>query len=213
MIHEAYHEFFGEESERELFIDYGRLRGYNARIRMTQSRIEVQASRQWEEVSPEIQKGLVQMLLARLFKVKKKTINMDLYHNFIRSLPKVAPKRYTHPILEDSFKRVNERFFGGLMQQPNLRLGKGINRLGTYEYATDTIKITEYLLEHPHLMDYVMYHEMLHKKHQYKEGVQRTQHHSAQFREDEAKFPNAEQLEKELQRLAGKQKRAWHSFW
>ncbi len=213
MIHEAYSEFFGEESERELFIDYGRLRGYNARIRMTQSRIEVQASKQWEEVSPEIQKGLVQMLFARLFKVKKKTINMDLYHNFIRSLPKVVRKTHTHPILEESFKRVNEQFFGGLMQQPNLRLGKGINRLGTYEYATDTIKITEYLLEHPHLMDYVMYHEMLHKKHQYKEGIQRTQHHSAQFREDEAKFPNAEVLEKELQRLARSQKRAWHGFW
>lgn len=211
MIHEAYSEFFGEESKRELFIDYGRLRGYNARIRMTPYRIEVQASKQWAEVSPEIQKGLVQMLFARLFKVKKKTINMDLYHNFIRSLPKVVRKTHTHPVLEESFKRVNEQFFGGLMQQPNLRLGKGINRLGTYEYATDTIKVTEYLLEHPHLMDYVMYHEMLHKKHQYKEGVQRTQHHSAQFREDEAKFPNAEKLEQELQKLARKQKGGW--FW
>ncbi|RJQ19327.1 M48 family peptidase [Candidatus Woesearchaeota archaeon] len=211
MIHEAYEEFFGKSSERELVITYGRLRGYNAAIRMSPSRIEVRASRQWKEVSPEIQKGLVQVLFARLFKVKQKTVSMDLYHHFVRSLPKVMPKKHNHPVLEESFNRVNEQLFGGLMQRPNLRLGKGINRLGTYEYTSDTVRIAEYLLEYPELMDYVMYHELLHKKHQYKEGVQRTTHHSAKFREDEARFPRAAELEKELQKLVQRQKGGW--FW
>ena len=107
---------------------------------------------------------------------------------------------------------MNETLFGGLIEQPNLRLGKGINRLGTYEYATDTVRISEILFEDEQLMDYVMYHELLHKKHQYKEGVQRTTHHSSAFRDDESKFPNAQVLEKELERLVRKHKGSW-KFW
>ena len=71
MLKEAYLEFFGKESERELKVSYGRVRGYNANVRMSQSLIEVRASKNWKGVSSEIQKGLFQVLLSRLFKEKK----------------------------------------------------------------------------------------------------------------------------------------------
>jgi predicted metal-dependent hydrolase len=124
-----------------------------------------------------------------------------------------VPKTKTHPILEKSFQRVNEAFFNGMMEQPNLRIGKGVNRLGTYEYATDTVMVSQILIDNEELMDYVMYHELLHKKHQYTAKKGRQRHHSKKFKEDEAKFPNAELLEQELNKLVRRKKRGFSLFW
>lgn len=214
ILEHAYKELYPEGTSKNFILKYsGRFRGYNANIRMRMGEITVNMSRQWKGVSPDIQKGLVQELLVRLFKTKKQTINMDLYHNFIKSLSSVAPKTHTHPVLEESFNRVNESFFNGMMSQPNLKIGNGVNRLGTYEYATDTITISTILMENEQLRDYVMYHEMLHKKHQYTSKKGRSRHHSTEFLRDEKKFPNAELLEIELHKLVRKNKRKFSWFW
>jgi hypothetical protein len=47
------------------------------------------------------------------------------------------------------------------------------------------------------LVDFVLYHEMLHKKHQYDHKKQRAIHHSKAFREDEAKW-HEKDMEKKL---------------
>ena len=210
-----------EESFVELFpgkqipfctVEYsGRLKAYNARIQMRGNYVTVVASKTWRGISPSILKGLYQELLVRVYKIKKQTIHMDLYHHFMRSLPRIAPKRKTHPVLEQSFHRVNGTLFMGILEQPNLRIGRGVNRLGTYEYASDTVSISSILLEHPELLDYVMYHELLHKKHQYTASKGRSCHHSPAFLAEERKFPNAMVLEQELQRLVTQMKRVW--FW
>jgi len=57
-----------------------------------------------------------------------------------------------------------------------------------------------------------MYHELLHKKHQYTSKGKRTTHHSKAFKQDEAKFPQAVLLEKELEKLVRKKKR-FSLFW
>ena len=98
------------------------------------------------------------------------------------------------------------------MDEPNLKIGKGINRLGTYEYATDTITISEILILHTMLLDYVLYHEMLHKKHQYSSKKGRHRHHSKEFLEEEKKFPNAQELEEELKKLIAKKKWGFRRF-
>ncbi len=214
ILEHAYKELYPEGTSKNFVLKYsGRFRGYNANIRMRLGEITVNMSRQWKGVSPDIQKGLMQELLVRLFKAKKQTINMDLYHNFIKSLSSVAPRTHTHPVLEESFNRVNEMFFNGMMAQPNLKIGNGVNRLGTYEYATDTITISTILMENESLRDYVMYHEMLHKKHQYTAKKGRSRHHSTEFLRDEKKFPNAEMLEIELHKLVRKNKRKFSWFW
>ena len=214
LLEQAYEELYQDEASRSLILKYsGRFKGYNANIRMTANEITVNASKQWRGVSPDIQKGLFQELLVRLFKIKKQTIHMDLYHHFIKSLSTVAPKTHTHPILEGSFQRVNEAFFNGMLEQPNLRIGNGVNRLGTYEYATDTVAISKIVLENKELMDYVMYHELLHKKHQYTAKGGHSRHHSTAFKRDEGKFPNAEILELELNKLVRKNKRKISWFW
>ncbi|PIN76006.1 hypothetical protein COV18_01115 [Candidatus Woesearchaeota archaeon CG10_big_fil_rev_8_21_14_0_10_37_12] len=214
ILQHAYDELFPEDNNTKILeLTYnGRFKGYNANIRMTKSHITVNASKNWKDVSHEIQKGLCQELLMKLFKTKKTTIQMELYHNFIRQLANVAPKTQTHSILEQSFQRINDQFFANMMEQPNLKLGKGINRLGTYDYTSNTVTISENLLSNDLLLDYVMYHELLHKKHQYKgKAGKRTRHHTKAFKEDEKKFPNHANCEKELENLVrkNKQKKNW----
>ncbi len=213
LLEQAYKELYPDETSKELVLRYsGRFRGYNANIRMTQQEITLNMSRKWKGVSADIQKGLMQELLVRLFKTKRQTIHMDLYHHFIKSLSTVAPRTQSHPVLEQSFTRINEQFFSGMLEMPNLRIGNGVNRLGTYEYATDTVTISKILMHNEELMDYVMYHELLHKKHQYTAKAGRHAHHSTKFKQEERKFPNAEQLEQELNKLVRKNKR-FSFFW
>ena len=195
----------------------GRFKGYNARISLSrwQKHITLSLSRQWRTVSRDIQLGLVQHLLCRLFKEKRRTTQMDLYQYFLKSVPRTIAKTKSHPVLEESFSRVNDMLFNGMMDQPNLVVGNGVTKLGHYDLGTDTVSISSILLQHPELMDYVLYHELLHKKHQFTgAGTQRHTYHSAAFREDERKFPRAGQLEKELGRLvAGVKRRSLFSWW
>jgi hypothetical protein len=51
------------------------------------------------------------------------------------------------------------------------------------------------------MMDYVMYHEMLHKKHKFSSKGSRIMHHTKEFRSSESAFPNSEIIEKRLRTL------------
>ncbi len=178
----------------------GHFKGYNASIRLSRNTITVSLSRQWKGISPDIQVGLVQELLVRLLKKKKHTLNMDLYQNFLKQVHKVVPKTKTHPVLHDRFIRLNELYFHGLMELPNFAIHDSTRKLGTYEYGTDTISITKSLLQDMELLDYVLYHEMLHKKFKFTGRAGRHHHHTREFREWEQNYPGAAQLEKRLSR-------------
>lgn len=212
LLEQAFRELYPDKREHRAFlIKYnGKFKGYNGNIRKTSTHVIAGLSKHWRGVSNEIKKGILQELLVRLYKERKHTIHMDLYNNFIKQLPTIAPKTHSHPTLKDSFDRVNNAMFAGMMDTPNLRLSNGVNLLGTYEYSTDTVTISEILLTDEELLDYVMYHELLHKKHQFSANAGRVRHHSKAFREDERKFPNAERLEEDLQRLVRRRKL---SFW
>ncbi len=191
----------------------GKFRGYNANIRLNklQKRVILNLSRQWKTVSRDIQLGLVQHLLCRLFKEKRRTTQIDLYNYFLKSVPSTIAKTKSHPVLAESFRRVNDGLFDGLIERPNLVIGNGITKLGSYDLGTDTVSISSILLEHPPLLDYVMYHELLHKKHQFRGAGLRRTFHSTKFRKDEKSYPNSAALEKELSKLVTRHKRG--SFW
>ena len=108
--------------------------------------------------------------------------------------------------LEVSFNRVNETFFNGMLDIPNLQWGSGsTTKLGSYEYGSDTITISTIFTDTKReLLDYVMYHEMLHKKFKFESKNGRTLHHSPEFKRMEAKFPNRDLMESEISNLARK---------
>lgn len=202
MIEEAFIGVFPEKSfSYDAKIKYsGRFKGYNANVQFNRFSKELifNLSKNWRSVDRNIKMGLLQDLMCRMFKKKARTTNIDLYNIFIKQAHLAVPKTKTHPVLEASFNRVNDVFFAGMIDQPNLQFSEGRRTVGHYDFGTDTVSISRHLLEHQDCMDYVMYHELLHKKFKFKNKNGRTFHHTSEFRKMEKAFPDSEKIEKKL---------------
>jgi len=208
LVKKAFAELFPEkEIDFDARIKYSKaFKGYNAKVKYTRNFMEFRLSHSWKEVSDEIQIGLLQSLFNKIYNKNIKTINIELYDIFLKKVPLLTPKTKTDPVLEQSFNRVNKEYFNEMISQPNLVFGgNNFHTLGTYDYGTDTIRISELLKKNEQLMDYVMYHEMLHKKHKYKSTGKRTIHHSRLFRQEERKFRDPE-IEDKLKNFLKKEK-------
>ncbi len=198
-----------KEIRHEFFLKYsGKFKGYNANIRMSGSKITFSMSRNWRGISSDIKMGLMQELLARIFKEKKSTQNIDLYHIFIQKVHIAVPKTKSEPEIEQSFDRVNSLFFAGMLEKPNFKWNSGKSRLGSYDYGSDTITINTSLKGEPsELMDYVMYHEMLHKKNKFSSKNGKLRYHTREFREMEKSFPNSNEIEQKLRHVGRRAKK------
>jgi hypothetical protein len=202
--------FRGLWPEKDMSYDFsikysGKFRGYNANIRMSGRSITFNLSRKWREISRDIKLGLMQELLAKLFGDKKTTTNIELYHIFMKRVHIAVPKTQTEPELEKSFSRVNDNFFAGMVEQPNLKWSSSTTKLGSYDYGSDTITISLMLKDADmDALDYVMYHEILHKKHKFTTGKGMLRYHTREFRESERQFPNSQEIENRLKMLSSR---------
>src|SRR3989338_3038600 len=95
---------------------HDRFNPYNANVKYSKNNFEFNLSRKWRVVSKEIQIGLIQELLLKIFKIKKKTTNIDLYNLFMKNVHIAIPKTKTDETLEESFSRVNEKYFFGMVE-------------------------------------------------------------------------------------------------
>lgn len=199
---EAYKELFPEKEIPKIEVKYSsRMSPYNSFVRYNQIKISFNMSMEWKEIDDTIKKGLVQSLLMRVYKSRKeKTMYTDLYDSFMRNLHRSVSKDRNDPILEESFIRVNTKFFSSQMERPNLVWGGYTKHvLGNYNYHTDTIRISRYFIDAPHeMLDFIMYHELLHKKIKFKTKRGRSHHHTSHFREKEKEYPGAEEIDKKL---------------
>lgn len=186
----------------------GRMRDYGSQLLMEGPHLTLKLSRQFYGVAREIQMGMAQELLCKLMKNKKKTIYIDLYNNFVKNLHLAVPKDRIDPELEESFDRVNDRYFLGLVEKSNLRWGReAVRTFGSYDFKNDTITISRIFKDSDdRYVDYIMFHEMLHKQRKFKSHASRTIYHDSTFKRAEKVFEDADILEKELGRFAAKAK-------
>jgi len=214
MLQKSHSELFPQKIiDFDAILKYSRaFKGYNARVKYTRNFMEFRLSHNWKDVSDEIKIGLIQSLMNKIYKTDNKTINIELYNIFLKKIPVFTPITKTEPILEESFNRINREYFHDLLSMPNLEFaGNNLRTLGTYDHGTDTIRISEILKKEPLLLDYVIYHEMLHKKFKYKETGKKRIHHSGKFREEEKKFKVAD-VEEKLKNFL-KKERFRQRFW
>ena len=200
LAEKAFTELFPEKIiTKRLSVNYSRkFKPYNANVKYTQQYIAFSLSKDWKEVSEEIQVGLIQNLLLRIFKEKKKTLNTGLYNDFLKNLPKYSIPTNIDLLLEVSFERINKKYFFSYMDKPNLVWGQeAFRKLGSYEYASNTITISTVLMGEGVLLDYVMYHEMLHKDLKFESKNGRNYHHTPEFRKREKQFEESD-MEKKL---------------
>jgi len=215
ILADAFEDLFPEKNidDYNLKIKYtDRFKPYNANVKYSKDFLEFNLSKKWKRVSREIQIGLLQELLMKVFKKKKKTFNTDLYHSFMKKIHIAVPKTRIDPFLEESFERINEQYHSGLIEKPNLVWHNSINRLGSYEYGSDTISISKILENDQDALDYVMHHEILHKRLKFDSTKVNCRHHTKEFRQMESKFENSQEMEERLKVLARKQRRKLFSF-
>jgi hypothetical protein len=216
LVQTAYSRLYpGQEFDYSSSVDFSRkFKPYNANVRIRGKELRFNLSKEWSKVNEEIVVGLIQSLLLKILKDRKNTTNIDLYNLFIKKLHLSIPKTEDDPLLSESFDRVNERYFYGLVEKPNLAWGNNTTtKLGSYDFQTDRITIsTIFSNSEKMLLDYVMYHEMLHKKHKFKSSGNRSMHHTYEFRQKEKEFERYNEAEREIRKLIRKTK-IKNTFW
>ena len=212
LIEESFQRLFPDkEFPYQAEMEYNRrLADFNANIRLEPRKIKVNLNLQWKDIDKEIKIGLIQHLLLRIFKTRAHTPNIELYNNFIKNIPILTPKTKSDPLLETSFYRVNQQFLSNSVEKPNLTWGTAsFRKLASYNFHTDTITVSTLFADaNPEILDYLMYHELLHKYHKFKHNYGRSSFHTRAFKEDEKLYPHNEKIEKEIETIIKRKKYA-----
>jgi len=207
LIQESYLRLFPEAEFSYLVeLEYNRrLSDFNANIRLAQNTIKINLNLQWKDIDSEIKIGLIQQLLLKVLKKKMRqnTPNIELYNNFIKNIPLLTEKNNLDPQLEASFERVNNQLLSNSLEKTNLMWGRqSFRKLAHYNFHNDSITVSAIFKDAPiWVLDYIMYHEMLHKFHKFQHQNGRSSFHSHKFKEDETKYPNYKEVETEIQKL------------
>jgi len=109
--------------------------------------------------------------------------------------------------LSEVFDGVNRRYFDGQMPRPKLRWTKRLTgmRFGHYNFAHDVVCISS-TLDRPDVprfvIEHVMHHELLHKKHGSKWSGSQRRCHTREFRAEERVFERFDDADKFLNFLS-----------
>ena len=119
-------------------------------------------------------------------------------------------KGSVHDLLE-SFNRVNLVYFDSQMSEPHLVWNNRltVRKFGHYQWDTDTVMVSRTLDQRQvpaFVVDYVMYHELLHKKLGARLVNSRRMVHTSLFHQEEAKFTKLDEAQKYLNRISRKRK-------
>lgn len=109
--------------------------------------------------------------------------------------------------LGEVFDRVNARYFDGRMKRPRLTWSRTFTRrkFGHYDHVRDWVMVSS-TLDQAHVpefvVDFLMYHELLHKKHGVHWVNGRGLAHTRAFYEDERRFERLAEAEGWLKKLS-----------
>ena len=180
----------------------------NSRIRLSEGRLRVSVSDLLQAAPAPVQEALASILLAKLFSLPPEESTLELYRRYLaraevrRSLQKakqergwkaISPPRGVTHDLTVLFDRLNAQYFNCEIQPLTLgwSLKASLTTLGHYDPAHHAIVISRLLdtAEAPSLIvEYVLYHEMLHIQHPAEEKRLRRTVHTPQFKRAEKHF-------------------------
>jgi hypothetical protein len=190
----------------------------NNTIRLRQGELYIRLSDLLEGAPETVLHAIAHILLAKLYRKPIDRAHNTRYRRYISSHDLAAKARLVrqmrgrkhidsarghHYQLEEIFEELNRRFFHGLMGRPQLTWSRdhARNRLGHYDPAHNTIVISK-VFDDPrvprHVVEYIVYHEMLHLKHPVKLRGSRRCVHSREFMEEEKLFPSLADVKKFL---------------
>jgi hypothetical protein len=202
--------------------------GINHTIRLRDGRIYVRLAEISKCASLETQRALAFILVAKLLRKKVPPLASKIYRSFVKSQDTQArvvenKREKGRKIitsakgevydLEEIFARLNENYFQNSIEKPTLSWSarKTYRILGHHDSthkaiiiskSLDDVKVPRYVVE------YVVFHEMLHIFHPTEHRDGRRYNHTPQFRRDERKFAYFEAAEKWIEQNAGRLKQS-----
>jgi len=221
IFQETYRALRPASSIPELKIEFFAFANVNNTIRLRNGRLLVRLSDLLEGAPDAVLRAIAHILLAKIYRLPIDRGQAARYRKYVASHEIV---RKTHLVrqmrgrkrllsarghfydLEAIFEELNTRFFHGLMARPRLSWSPTKTRriLGHYDPAHNAIIISR-IFDHPamprYVLEYVLYHEMLHLKHPVRMRGSRRCVHSAEFQEEEKRFPRVAEAEGFLKRL------------
>lgn len=182
----------------------------------------VRVSDKLKDAPPEIKEALAYILLSKIKGTRvapryKRTYN-DFIHELIINEPSGIASGLNDPVgiyfnLEEIFYFINNNYFYNELSKPALRWSKkkAYRIFGRYDRAKNEIVISRILDDKKtprFVIEYIMYHEMLHIKFgfTYKKGRRRV--HTGQFKKEEEKFSFYTESINYLKKISGREKRS-----
>ena len=221
IFHETYRDLRPAASIPELKIDFFAFANVNNTIRLREGRLLVRLSDLLEGAPDAVLRAIAHILLAKMYRQPVDRGQAARYRKYIASHEIV---RKTHLVrqmrgrkqlrsprgivydLDEIFEELNTRFFHGLLARPRMSWSRTKTRriLGHYDPAHNAIiisRIFDHFAVPAYVLEYIVYHEMLHLKHPVRLRGSRRCVHSAEFQAEEKLFPRAAEANAFLKRL------------
>ena len=221
IFQESYNKLRPGTAFPELKVEFFAFANVNNTIRLRDGKLLVRLSDLLEGAPEAILRAIAHILLAKMYRKPIDRSHAARYrkyvgsHEIMRKAHLVrqmrgrkllrSPRGHFYD-LDSIFEELNTRFFHGLMARPRMSWSQTKTRriLGHYDPAHNAIIISR-IFDNPavprYVLEYIVYHEMLHLKHPVKLRGSRRCVHSAEFQAEEKLFPRAVDANAFLKRL------------
>jgi SprT-like family len=202
-------------------VEFRAFAGLRSTIHLRHPHARVRISDVLEQAPPLVLEALAEILLTQAFRRRASREARECYLAYVfkpsvrrridgarrrRGFKRLLPPQGRSYDLGEIFADLNRRFFDSRLR--DLRLGWTPRRsrtiLGHYDSAHRTISISRWL-DSPrvplYLVEYLVYHEMLHARYPVARQGHRRVMHSAEFRAAERQFPKFDEARRRLKYL------------
>jgi predicted metal-dependent hydrolase len=221
IFHRAYRELRPRAAMPEIHVRFFPFASINNTVRLREGKLYFRISDLLEAAPENVLHSIAHILIAKIYRKDIDPHHAARYRRYVgsRAISEKAHlvrqmrgrKRIEDPAgnvydLNEVFEDLNLRFFYGLMARPTMSWSQSSarNMLGHYDPAHNAIVISR-VFDHPrvprYVVEYIVYHEMLHLKHPVKLRGSRRCVHPKQFQEEEKLFPQLEEAKEFLKRL------------
>ncbi|HEX8128714.1 MAG TPA: SprT-like domain-containing protein [Pyrinomonadaceae bacterium] len=196
--------------------------GLNHTIRSRSGRIHVRISDIFRDAPPNVQRALAFILIAKLLRRPTPEFHERIYRDYAfspkiqrdadmeglrRGRKTVSTSRGSYHNLDRLFSRLNQRYFNGEMEKPALAWSqRRTRRILGHRYRNDETIIISKTLDAPDvpewLVEYILYHEMLHIKHPARVVKGRRLSHTKAFLAEEERYHHFDEAQEWLDQEA-----------
>ncbi len=217
----AYRELRPRAAMPEIHVRFFPFASINNTVRLRDGKLYFRISDLLEAAPESVLHAIAHILIAKIYRKEIDAQHAARYRKYVgsRAISEKAHlvrqirgrKLLEDPVgnvydLNEIFEELNQRFFFGLLARPLMSWSQSHarNMLGHFDPAHNAIIISR-VFDHVRVprfvVEYIVYHEMLHLKHPVKLRGSRRCVHPKQFQEEEKLFPQLEEAKGFLKRL------------